>query len=120
MINFTNHSEGIIDNGQVGKAEKIHFEKTEFFNLAHGKLSGNGAFGRNFEGQKFNEVVRSNDDTASVDTVVSDGAFETGGKINDLFRCGVGFVFLFKVGDFFDGIFQMNMTAHNRIWYHFG
>ena len=85
--------ESVFNNGQIGQAQKIHFQKTEVFHGVHFVLGDDVAFvGAALEGQVFGQRFRGDHHGAGVSGRVPGHAFQTQSGVNQFFGVGVGAV----------------------------
>ncbi len=97
-VDFADDAQRIVDDGEVGQAEEIHFEQAELLDRAHGVLRGEAAFLGALERHVGNDWLGRNHHAGRVHSIRTYGALQADGLVDELLGAGVALVFLYQIG----------------------
>ena len=107
----------IADNGQGAQTQKVHFQKTQFFDLGHIELGDRQAVVGG-QGQIVVRRLRGNDDTRRMGGSMAGHALHLQGRVDQLCDLRVGIVHPLKFRRYLQRTLQRHFQLHGHLLCH--
>ena len=102
------HFDGVVENGERGEAEEIHFEEADTLEGVHVVLRGDFVAVGLVDGNEFGERLRRDDHAGGVRGGVTGKAFEAQSDLHQIFEALVGIDGGFELRRFLEGDFEFD------------